>query len=339
MDEETGKEEQQATSSKKENLRNTGDEHGQHDVKRKYDTSQKYDERGTDAVSNSVSFTSSYSARSLDVADVRQRGTKGQKKKRSKRLIGKAEKRTRSATRRRIIRKAPKRKPRLRKDRDPSVSTIFTRLTSGSGSQGCNFCGHRCCRRRYKSEKKRIVDRRKDMAVSVKEERRSAKSIQAGSRANMLSPLFINTNSAVPEPQEERMTCSEITPEMIFDSVRKLTMWRQYALTTAIFQYVKLNFPVNPDEMQLMEELEEKLDIAALAEIITKGDEGWCLNCRLQDRYITKNHVTKFWQIYADTLRPVHKRPPVLEPTNVDTTNQGVSANQLHYLINRHDFI
>lgn len=36
-------------------------------------------------------------------------------------------------------------------------------------------------------------------------------------------------------------------------------------LCTYFILYFQLNFPVNPDEMQLMEELEEKLDIAALA--------------------------------------------------------------------------
>ncbi|XP_060805625.1 uncharacterized protein LOC132902858 [Amyelois transitella] len=131
MDEDAAKEEQQPTSSKKENLRaNNGDDHSPHDDKRKYETRQKCDEKGTDAVSNSESFTSSYSARSrLEIVEAKLRGTKGQKKKPNRRIIGKAEKRNRSATRRRVIRKAaPKRKPRVRKEREPSVSTIFTRL-------------------------------------------------------------------------------------------------------------------------------------------------------------------------------------------------------------------
>jgi hypothetical protein len=38
------------------------------------------------------------------------------------------------------------------------------------------------------------------------------------------------------------------------------------------------------------------------------GEDRWCLNCALQSRTLGKTHVTKFWQVYADTMRPIRKR-------------------------------
>lgn len=150
MEDENAKEDNQP--SQKESQRMTSEQ----DL---YNDRRNYEERRDDQVSNSESFTSaSYSGRSrIHMAGVNpeipkpptgKREAKPPEKKRRGRRPGRVEKRRRSPGRRAAIRRAPKRKPR--KERDLSVSTIFTRLSSQSGSRtpGCKFCGHRCCRRR-----------------------------------------------------------------------------------------------------------------------------------------------------------------------------------------------
>lgn len=151
MEEENAKEDNQP--SKKESQRMTSDQ----DL---YNERRKYEERRNDQMSNSESFTSaSYSGRSrIDMAGVRpeipkapagKREAKPTEKKRRGRRPGRVEKRRRSPARRAPTRRVPKKKP-PRKERELSVSTIFTRLSSQSGERtpGCKFCGHRCCRRR-----------------------------------------------------------------------------------------------------------------------------------------------------------------------------------------------
>ncbi|XP_046970567.1 uncharacterized protein LOC124537685 [Vanessa cardui] len=73
------------------------------------------------------------------------------KKKNTKRLGGRVKKRGRPPAKRQP-RKPLKRKSKTtgeKKERDVSVSTIFTRLSSnGFQTPGCDRCGHRCCLRR-----------------------------------------------------------------------------------------------------------------------------------------------------------------------------------------------
>lgn len=152
MEDENTKEENQPSTSKKESG---------HEL---YDDGQ--DDRGSNS---ETSVSASYSARSrIDMADARpevpkppalskrEREPKVPKTRRhrAKRGPGRVEKRRRSFARRHV-RRIPRRKHRVKDERkeerrDLSVSTIFTRFSSRSGSRGpgCMHCGHRCCRRR-----------------------------------------------------------------------------------------------------------------------------------------------------------------------------------------------
>lgn len=157
MEDETTKEENQPSTSKKESQRtNSGND--------------LYDERERDeAVSNSeTSVSATYSARSrVDMVDARpeppkpalgKREPKAPERKKKGRKSGRVEKRRRSYNRRQV-RRAPMRRKQTgrhargeeRRVRDQnSISTIFTRLSSRSGSRSptCFHCGHRYCRRR-----------------------------------------------------------------------------------------------------------------------------------------------------------------------------------------------
>ncbi|CAG9795899.1 unnamed protein product [Diatraea saccharalis] len=270
-----------------------------------YNDRRKYDEKRDDRGSNSESFTSgSYSARSkVDIVEARpevakpmlaKREAKGPEKKKRARRPGRVDKRR---TRRQDIRRPSKRKPRML--RDVSVSTIFTRLSSQSGSRhsGCKFCGHRCCRRRFKYELRRAEIRFRKKKIRRNNRKilpklggirtnKGTKEVQAGSRCHMLSPLFVKTN-AVPNELPE-MPCL----------------------------HCERHYPVSRNEDDLQMELTEKLRIAAIVGIVTSvGDDHWCLNSALQkNRSLSKSHVTKFWQIYTDTMSPVRRRE---NPRNV----------------------
>lgn len=121
----------------------------------------RHDETETNS---ETSGTGSYFARSR--VDMAERGSDGpkvpivtkrepksaiRKKRKPMRRAGRVEKRHRSYTRREMKRFS-RRKPRVRQEikEDPSVTTIYTRLSSRSVSrvQLCSHCGHRCCRRR-----------------------------------------------------------------------------------------------------------------------------------------------------------------------------------------------
>lgn len=122
---------------------------------------EENDSRGDQATNREMSDSDSYSGLSdVEMANARPALPKGPvlktdaksqvKKKRAKRLTGKIKKRERPPVKR--PRKPLKRKPKAReerKERDISVSTIFTRLSSsGFQTPGCERCGHRCCLRR-----------------------------------------------------------------------------------------------------------------------------------------------------------------------------------------------
>lgn len=156
MEEEATKEDIHPSTSKKDSQRsNSGN-----DV---------YDERGRDegASNSETSVSATYSARSrIDTVDARpeppkqnlsKRETKVPERKKKGRRGGRIVKRRRSYNRRQFRRAPMRRKPAVRhtraeerRQREHSVSTIFTRLSSRSGSRSpsCLHCGHRCCRRR-----------------------------------------------------------------------------------------------------------------------------------------------------------------------------------------------
>ncbi|XP_026740456.1 uncharacterized protein LOC113502896 isoform X2 [Trichoplusia ni] len=360
MDDNDTKEENQPSTSKKESQRtNSGND--------------LYDDRGHDerASNSESSVSATYSVRSrIDMADARPEVPKPiigkrepkapERKKRGRRATGRVVKRRRSYARRQV-RRAPKRKPRPREDRkhqrDLSVSTIFTRLSSRSGSRtpGCIHCGHRCCRRRFQYIQRRFRARRygirhyhtypnvrkkkiarvrrlkKKKVVKIVKPKPPAyasvcQHVQIGSRSQMLSPLFINTNSAPPEGEVPELllpTHCPITPEMIHEALRNLTLWRQEVGTFVIMEYLRRNYPVNPTENALLIELKEKLRVAAIVGFVVQTNEDvWCLNSVLQRRKLAATHVSLFWQAYADTLNafPFRKEPePPKEKTEVQT--------------------
>ncbi|XP_069361581.1 uncharacterized protein [Maniola hyperantus] len=138
----------------------------------------------------------------------------------------------------------------------------------------------------------------------------NGETIQVGTRSNMLSRLYITSNSAPDENTEVQY--SEITPEMIFEAVKNLSMWRQDIPTSSILDYISRNYPVNRDKEALLRELTSKLRICVLLGIVSEApNETWRISCDLQSRMLTSNHVTLFWNLYADTLRPVTKKDTI----------------------------
>ncbi|XP_062529892.1 uncharacterized protein LOC101742425 isoform X2 [Bombyx mori] len=226
---------------------------------------------------------------------------------------GKVNKRKRSETRRQLVHRVQKRRPKVTRKRDLSVSTIFTRLSPGSRrsrSPGCKFCGHRCCLRRYNKKKKRVRFKKEVKKRITKKGKRNrvSEGIQAGSRCEMLSPLFVKYSgipSRLPNAECSR-NFTEISPQMIFDSLERLTKWKHAVVTVSILKYMAHNYPVNRDMGQLLKELKEKLRVAALA-----GIDCWCLSSELEDTKLTQNHVSLFWKIYMDTMKPFSKRSAV----------------------------
>ncbi|CAH0590486.1 unnamed protein product [Chrysodeixis includens] len=367
MDDNDTKEENQPSTSKKENQRTSSRD-------------DQYVDRGHNKVeSNSESSVSAnYSVRSrIDMADARPEVPKPiigkrepkapERKKRGRRATGRVVKRRRSYARRQV-RRAPKRKPRPREDRkhqrDLSVSTIFTRLSSGSGSRtpGCIHCGHRCCRRRYQYIQKRFRARRhgirhypiysnirkkKIMRVRRWKKKKVVKKspvcqhTQIGSRSQMLSPLYISSNSPPPEDQVPELllqTHQPITPEMIYEALRNLTLWRQEVGTLSILEYIRRNYPVDPSESSLLIELKEKLRVASIVGfVVQSSDNAWCLPI-LQKRKLAATHVSLFWQVYADTLRALrfHKN---LEPPKERTETQTNTARGQTIILYSDDLI
>ncbi|CAH2089281.1 unnamed protein product [Euphydryas editha] len=133
---------------------------------------------------------------------------------------------------------------------------------------------------------------------------------QAGSRCKMLSPLCISTNSSPAENfQQPAKSYCEINPEMIYEAVRQLTMWKQDVPTNSILEYIIKKFPVNNEKSELAIELFEKLTIAAIVGIVSRSSaDTWSLSHVFQKRRLTRNHVSMFWKVYADTLRPIAKK-------------------------------
>ncbi|XP_045513299.1 uncharacterized protein LOC123707348 isoform X2 [Pieris brassicae] len=92
-----------------------------------------------------------------------------------------------------------------------------------------------------------------------------SENIQVGSCSKMLSPLNVNVN-AVEVEEAPTDTFREITPEMIHEALRRLTMWRQNVETGAIYDFIQRNYPVNQDKEALGIELLEKLEVAVLVD-------------------------------------------------------------------------
>ncbi|XP_075981603.1 uncharacterized protein LOC142980156 [Anticarsia gemmatalis] len=358
MEDENPKEENQASTSKKESQRASAHE--------------LYDDRvQDDAGTNSETLSATYSARSrIEMADnrvdvpkppnvKRERETKTARNKKKGRRSGRVEKRRRSVTRRQM-RRMPRRKMRVReekKERDVSVSTIFSRLSSrtgGSRTPGCLHCGHRCCRRRfnYYWEIWRRCRSRKMQRRKIRKERRSRKKrvfkyltprisgseeIQAGSRSVMFSPLYVRApNTEVsPDTIQEKDTYCEVSPQMICQSIRRLSGWRQNVTTEDLMNYIQRRYPVNPVSSELMEELREKLRVAVIVGLIIQVQaENWCLSCELEERALTADHVDVFWRAYGDTLKPIPRKPEMPKPERKDNLTNTENDSTREYAPN-----
>ncbi|XP_050674638.1 uncharacterized protein LOC126972094 [Leptidea sinapis] len=248
--------------------------------------------------------------------------------KKKPKKTSKIEKRKRPISRRQVIRRAPRRKPRARmnRKRDLSASTIYSRLTSsGILTPGCERCGHRCCRRsiivRFEMELRRWKQLAKKGIRKISPKRKYNKSkrktncnieiseaVQVGSRSIMLSPLLIDSSPMPVESAASAQDYSEITPEMIYETVKRLSMWRQNVETMAIHDHISRDYPVNPDKEASFAELLEKLRIAAIVGFICQtSDDTWSLCGYLERRKLATSHVSLFWKIYTDTMKPISR--------------------------------
>ncbi|KAL4704245.1 hypothetical protein ACJJTC_016263 [Scirpophaga incertulas] len=125
-----------------------------------YKERRKREERRQD-VSNSESFTTgSYSIKSrIEVTGAKPDIPKPNLAKRDGKTERKSSRKSGRVEKKRLLPKSQMRRaPRKQQRRKMSASTIFTKLSSQSGFQtpGCQFCGHRCCRRRYENKKRRL---------------------------------------------------------------------------------------------------------------------------------------------------------------------------------------
>ncbi|CAH2242311.1 jg25225 [Pararge aegeria aegeria] len=330
---ETEKKEEKPTTSKigmKKNNKTTGnrDKSNERDNRDGQETSSDESDNSTYTMdSNNEPIANNNEAKMVPLGDTVKIGTnrRGKKKRTTKKTIaGKVEKKKRPAPRRHVIRRAPKRRVQL--PREISRSTIFTRLSSsGTIATNCHHCGHRCCRRRFEYELilrfcekcrhkvrnyygyKRKSGRKLRVIKAPINMLTRSEAIQTGSRSYMLSPLYITSNSAPVENIDFlSQTHGEITPEMIQESLRRLTMWRQAVPTSSILDYLSQHYPVNNDKDALLVELLNKLKVCVMIGTVCQSPEGtWSLSCKLEDRKLKKNHVTLFWKLYCDTLKPI----------------------------------
>ncbi|XP_047505626.1 uncharacterized protein LOC125050080 isoform X2 [Pieris napi] len=148
-----------------------------------------------------------------------------------------------------------------------------------------------------------------------------SENIQVGSRSKMLSPLNVNVN-AVEVEEAPTGTYREITPEMIHEALRRLTMWRQNVETGAIYDFIQRNYPVNQDKEALAVELWEKLEVAVLVGIATQTSiDTWTLCGALERPKFNDTHVTLFWKVYRDTMSPLNKPNKTMD-TSKDTSEK-----------------
>ncbi|KAI5640134.1 hypothetical protein NE865_07391 [Phthorimaea operculella] len=243
-------------------------------------------------------------------------------------------------------------KRRPREDSLSSFGARSSRSIVGVASRICAYCGHRCCSRRCKGNigtyscrrspdpktisrqlkknrelkskknKRNIKLNAKDRKKTSAKERNKAKrkekvvisdGVQKGSRSKMLSPLFVSTNERLGDDgSRDDSYYLEITPEMICDTVEKLTKWRQSIPIEPIANHILQRHPVNPDKEMLIEELSSKLAVATITglldEEIKRNVRQWRLSCEILRRGLTVNQVTLFWKIYCDTMQPIRRR-------------------------------
>ncbi|VVD00941.1 unnamed protein product [Leptidea sinapis] len=68
------------------------------------------------------------------------------------------------------------------------------------------------------------------------------------------------------------------------------------------------DYPVNPDKEASFAELLEKLRIAAIVGFICQtSDDTWSLCGYLERRKLATSHVSLFWKIYTDTMKPISR--------------------------------
>ncbi|XP_073960729.1 uncharacterized protein [Choristoneura fumiferana] len=223
-----------------------------------------------------------------------------EKKEKKRRKAGRVDKRRRRRGR-------VKRRPIMNlKTRAPSMSTEDSHR-SDSPRPRCKYCGHRCCMQRSESRASRRYKKKSRAQRARKVSKKMLSECnQIGSRCTMLSPLFLNSNATPQELAEQTVYC-EITPQMIHHSVQELTMRRESVPSNAILFHLQTNYPVNPNIEEAANELADKLFIANLIGIVwSLPDDYWRLTTALEKaNKLQERHVTLFWRMYADTMRPL----------------------------------
>ncbi|XP_064073852.1 uncharacterized protein LOC135193794 [Vanessa tameamea] len=235
------------------------------------------------------------------------------KKKNTRRLAGRIKKRGRPPAKRQP-RKSLKRKSKTtgeKKERDISVSTIFTRLSSnGFQTPGCERCGHRCCLRRYNYELWKKFNRYEQDLRKYNRHISSNKDkkMDQTEKFSVLNEILKIVFPCVIMKKVLKLDLA-INPDMIYEALKRLTMWKQDVPTNSILEYIAQNYPVNTKKAELIRELYDKLTIANILGIVSRTSaDTWGLGHVFQKRRPNKNHVTMFWKVYADTLKPIAKK-------------------------------
>ncbi|CAH0695706.1 unnamed protein product [Spodoptera exigua] len=257
-DDENTKEENQPSTSKKETRTNSAND--------LYNDDRQQDDR---ASNSETSVSATYSARSrIEMANTRpeppkpvaKREAKAPERKKRARRQGRVEKRRRSYTRRQVRRATIRRRARMpieKKERNLSVSTIFTRLSSRSGSRtpGCIHCGHRCCRRS-------VADTLFVIGISSQCSTIVSKDDGDGYKLT----VSISTRQIVLHSTMNGIPYLKVTPDMIVEGLRALITWKQNVQDIMLMNFIKRRYPVNSNDQELLNEIQEKLRIAAIVE-------------------------------------------------------------------------
>ncbi|XP_061707033.1 uncharacterized protein LOC133517598 isoform X2 [Cydia pomonella] len=172
----------------------------------------------------------------------------------------------------------------------------------------CLYCGRikHCHTKRFiKYKRRRIACRRKVQKKKRVPTRRLLHKLRFGETGvGTLSPLCERCHY----PQQRNpQRYKEVTPELLYESLQRLTEWREAVSFSEILEYIKGNYPVTPNMSELKYELYEKLVIAHKAGMVCVDDRGlFRLTTNLERlRQAPKPVLTLFWELYCDTMDPL----------------------------------
>ncbi|XP_063373982.1 uncharacterized protein LOC134661731 [Cydia amplana] len=119
-----------------------------------------------------------------------------------------------------------------------------------------------------------------------------------------LSPLC--ESSHYPQQKTPRRY-KEVTPEILYESLQRLTEFREAVSFREILDYIKDTYPVTPNTSELKHELYQKLVIAHKAGMVCVDYRGhFRLTMNLERlRQVPKPVLTLFWELYCDTMDPL----------------------------------